>query len=365
MNEGQKGLEQKVLSAGLCAACGGCLGLCPYLATRQGRVLKLHDCDITTGRCYTYCPRSEVDWEGLQSKIFGTDCREIEMGRARTVLMAKAKDPLWTGKVQTGGVVSALTLLAIQEGIIQAAVLTQRDDDLLPQGQVVTQKSQILNCAGSGYVSGPTLAALNQGPWEGGERIGVVGLPCQVLALAKMRTSSLETKTPVDRVDLVIGLFCTWALDYKPFKKFLSDRFGNKVIEKLDITPPPERLLRVRVGDTVEEIPLDEIRAFIRPSCRVCPDMTAEFADLSVGTVEGLADWNTVIVRTERGEKLIKQAMEVGIIEGRPLPEESLAHLKEASLLKKKRALAGLKELGDLDDGYLKLSEGLKKKIGP
>jgi coenzyme F420 hydrogenase subunit beta len=108
---------------------------------------------------------------------------------------------------------------------------------------------------------------------------------------------------------------------------------------------------------------LDEIRVFIRPACRVCPDMTSEFADLSVGTVEGMADWNTVIVRTERGEEQINRAIEADIIESHLLPEENLKHLKEASLLKKQRALMALKEQGDLNLGYLKLSEGMIEKI--
>lgn len=363
MNEGQKGLEEKVLSRGLCAACGACLALCPYLKSRQGRVVKLDDCDLTAGRCYAYCPRSQVDWEGLQTRIFGKDTQEIEMGMVRKVLMARAKDPLWEGKVQTGGVVSALIDFALRERIIQSAVLTQREADLLPQGQIVSERSQVLFCSGSSYISGPTLEVLNQGPWQGDERIGIVGLPCQVLALAKMKSSALEAKTPIDRVDLVIGLFCTWALDYKPFKAFLEDRFAHQPIQKLDITPPPERLLKVWVGDKVQEIPLDEIRAFIRPACEVCPDMTSEFADLSVGTVEGMVDWNTLIVRTAFGEDLVHKAEQAGIIETRPLADESLKHLKEASLLKKQRALTALKKQGDQKEGYLKISDGLREKI--
>jgi coenzyme F420 hydrogenase subunit beta len=363
MNEGQKGLEQKVLSKNMCAACGACLSLCPYLKSRQGKVVKLDDCDLTTGRCYAYCPRSQVDWEGLQARMFGTDYQDIEIGSARKILIARANDSVWKGKVQTGGVVSALIDFALKEGIIHSAVLTQREADLLPHGRIVSERGQVLSCSGSSYISGVTLEALNLGPWKGEERIGVVGLPCQILALAKMKDSNLPTQTPIERVVLRIGLFCTWALDYKPFKRFLEDRFGNQPIQKLDITPPPERLLKVWVGDQVQEIPLDEIRAFIRPSCRVCPDMTSEFADLSVGTVEGMADWNTVIVRTERGEELLNRAIKAGIIESRPLPEETLAHLKEASQLKKQRALAALKEQGDLDEGYLKLSKRMIDKI--
>jgi coenzyme F420 hydrogenase subunit beta len=207
------------------------------------------------------------------------------------------------------------------------------------------------------------LEALNQGPWKGEERIGVVGLPCQILALAKMKGSNLPTQTPIDRVVLTLGLFCTWALAYKPFKAFLDARFDHRPIRKLDITPPPERLLKVWIGDKVEEISLDEIRAFIRPACQVCPDMTAEFADLSVGTVEGMADWNTLVVRTQRGEELLEQAVAAGLIETRSLTKENLGHLREASLLKKQRALTALKEEGNPDGGYLNLSKELREKI--
>jgi len=341
----------------------GLFGPMSLSADLAGRVIKLDDCDLTTGRCYAYCPRSQVDWEELHSRIFGKGYQEIEIGPAHEILMAKAKDPVWKAKVQNGGVVSALIDFAIQEEIIQAAVLTQRDTNLLPGGQIVSQRSQILCCSGSSYISGPTLEALNQGPWKDGERIGLVGLPCQVLALTKMKVSPLETKTPIERVNLIIGLFCTWALDYKLFKTFLEDRFGHSPIQKLDITPPPERLLKVWVDDRVQDIPLDEIRAFIRQACQVCPDMTSEFADLSVGTVEGAINWNTVIIRTEQGKELVHRAMEAGIIEGHPLPDENLKHLKEASWLKKQRALLALKEQEDPADSYLVLPKGLSEKI--
>jgi coenzyme F420 hydrogenase subunit beta len=204
---------------------------------------------------------------------------------------------------------------------------------------------------------------LNKGPWKGEERIGIVGLPCQVLALARMKTSTLEKRTPIDRVDLVIGLFCTWALDYKPFMAFLHERIGGSTIKKLNITPPPERILEVAGDGLLHRIPVDDIRSFIRPSCRVCLDMTAELSDISVGTVEGKKSWNTLIVRTETGKKLLVKAKKAGIIETRALPEENLNHLKEASLLKKRRALDALKEKGGIEKGYVTLSTDLIKRI--
>ncbi len=285
------------------------------------------------------------------------------MGPFRKIMMARAKDPIWRKKAQTGGVVSALMDFALREKIIQAAVLTPRDGDLLPQGKIIKGRKEILSCAGSSYVSGPTLEALNKGPWKGEERIGIVGLPCQVLSLARMKASALEKRTPIDRVDLVIGLFCTWAFDYKPFMAFLRERTGGRSIKKLDITPPPERILEVTGDGPLQRIPLDEIRPFIKPSCKVCLDMTAELSDISVGTVEGEKRWNTVIVRTGMGEKLLIEAKKAGVIETRALPEDHLNHLKEASLLKKRRALDALREKGGIEKGYFTLSSDLIKRI--
>jgi coenzyme F420 hydrogenase subunit beta len=362
-NRGLKALEEKVFGQGLCAACGACLSLCPYLRSWEGRVVKLDDCNLEEGRCFAYCPRTEIDLDEVYRGIFGKNYEEIELGPVRKILMARAKDPIFRKKAQTGGVVSALIDFALREKMIQSGILTYRDGDLLPQGRMIKGRKEILRCAGSSYVSGPTLEAFNRGPWKGEERIGIVGLPCQVLALARMKTSKLEKKTPIDRVVLVIGLFCTWALDYKPFMTFLNERVDGHAIKKLNITPPPERILEVAAGNKSYRISLDEIRSFIRSSCRVCLDMTAELSDISIGTVEDKEGWNTVIVRTGVGEDLLRRAKNAGIVETRPFPKDHLNHLKEASLLKKRRALDALHEKGGIGRAYFSLSPRLIKRI--
>jgi coenzyme F420 hydrogenase subunit beta len=363
VNKGLKALEEKVLGRDLCAACGACLSLCPYLRSFKGRVVKLDDCNLVDGRCFAYCPRTEVNLDEVYQKIFGKKYEEIELGPVRKIMMARAKDSFWAKKAQTGGVVSALIDFALRESVVQAAVLTPRNGNLLPEGKIIKGRKEILRCAGSSYVSGPTLEALNKGPWKGEERIGIVGLPCQVLALARMKASTLEKKTPIDRVDLVIGLFCTWALDYRPFITFVNKQVGSRPIKKLNITPPPKRILEVTAGVESYQLPVDDIRPFIRPSCRVCLDMTAELSDISVGTVEGKEGWNTVIVRTAKGEDLLTRAKKAGVIETRPLTKNSLSHLKEASLLKKRRALDALNEEGGEEKAYFTLPASLINRI--
>ncbi len=345
MSRGLKGLVEKVLSQGLCTSCGACLSLCPYLRSWQGRVVKVHDCSLEDGRCFAYCPRTEFNFDGIEKKGVHQPYQHAEIGSFRRVLMARAKDSTWRERAQSGGTVSALIDFAIRKKVIDAAILTLRDGDSSPKGQIVMDREDILNHAGSSYVSGPTLEALHRGPWEGEEKIGVVGLPCQVQAVSKMRASTLEKKTPIDKIRLMIGLFCTWALEDEPFRDFLKKRIGNWPALKLEITPPPERLLKIHTTGGLYIVPVDEIRPFIRKGCEVCSDMTAELADISAGTVEGIDGWNTVIVRSDQGEKLFKEAEAEGIIESQPLPMEHLNHLKEASLFKKERAVKNFRNI--------------------
>jgi hypothetical protein len=63
------------------------------------------------------------------------------------------------------------------------------------------------------------------------------------------------------------------------------------------------------------------------------------------------------------GEKLLIEAKKAGVIDTRALPEDNLNHLKEASLLKKRRALDALKEKGGIEKGYFTLSAHLIKYI--
>ncbi len=326
--------------------------------------MKLDHCDLAEGRCYAHCPRTQVNLEAIHQQVFGQTYLNVEIGLFKQVKMARASSPDQRKKGQTSGVVSALMRFALREGFIHGAVLTRRNQDHLPTGRVIRHPEEIDSCAGSSYVAGPTLEALNQGPWEDTERIGVVGTPCQVLAMRKMSVSPLKKTNLMDRVTLIVGLFCTWALTYEPFMKYLKARVNGASIRKLDITPPPERLLKVITADDhTLDVPIDEIRPFIRKTCGICLDMTSELSDLSVGTVEGIQGWNTVITRSELGDEILSQAEAAGIVESQPLPEENFKHLKEASLLKKQRALLTLKERGELEEGYIILSHELIGRI--
>ena len=214
-------------------------------------------------------------------------------------------------------------------------------------------------------MAAPTLAAFNQQAEGDDQSIGVVATPCQAIALAKMRASPLENRSNIDKLKLVVGLFCTWALSYEGLARLVAERVPLDQIVRFDIPPPPANLFQVSTNSGRVDIPLDDVRPFVKPTCDVCIDLTAEFADVSLGAAEGVKGWNTLIVRSDAGSELVEAARAKGVIETDPLPEQNLAHLKEASLAKKKRGLDKVIETTGSDEDllYLKLPGEAVKRL--
>jgi coenzyme F420 hydrogenase subunit beta len=339
--------------------------MCPYLVAYRGRIVALDDCDLRQGRCYVFCPRTSLDLDLLSQTVFGVPYAADELGTVQEIAMARARDEGIRSKAQFGGTVTALASFALDQGLIDSAVLTASDESILPSGTLAGSTAQVRDCAGSNFVAAPTLAAFNRESEKDAQRIGVVAIPCQALALAKMRASPLENRNNIDKLKLVIGLFCTWALRYEELARFLADKVPLGQIVRFDIPPPPANIFQVFTDSGRIDISLDEVRPFIRPTCDVCIDMTAEFADVSVGAAEGAEGWNTLIVRSDAGRELVEAARAKGVIETAPLPEENLAHLKEASLLKKKRGLKKVVETTGSDEDllYLKLASEAAKGL--
>lgn len=360
--KGSQNLEQEVLKAGLCTSCGACVDLCPYIKVINDRVAIIEPCGLNEGKCYDFCPRTPTKIGALRRSLFGSTRAYSPIGPYISIEMAQAKDIKVRRRAQYGGVVSALMTYAIDMEEIDAAVLTKPfNGNLMPKSTVAERSSQVLQCAGTNYVPGTTLGELNRLLKKHKEDIGIVGLPCQILALRKMQIS--EHEIGAERVKLAIGLFCTWALSYKGFYELLSKNVDPLSIKHIDIPPPPANIMVVDTDSSKVKIPLQEVRKFIKPTCSICFDMTSEFADISVGVVEGEEEWNTLIVRTTEGEKLVQKAKRSKVIETKPLKKANFDHLKEASQLKKKRAIEEIvKRTGDEKNlMYLYLSAAERK----
>jgi len=348
---GQKELCQRVMETGLCTNCGACVNLCPYTVSYKDHTIILDPCGREEGRCYAFCPRTPTDLETLRRQ-YDPQNHTPELGPFKGFYLTRTADPEVRKSAQHGGTVTSLVSLALEEGLIDTAILTEEGENFLPQGIAVQKVSEVKKKGKSRFVVSPTLAAFHQAAKGSAEKIGVVATPCQALALAKMRLKPYPSNdSNIDKLRLVIGLFCGWALSWRELRTLLEKRFGKDSILGLDIPPSKHNSMEVHTLKGIVEISLDEVIPFVRKSCRYCWDMTAEFSDISVGSArvpegwEVARGWNQVIVRTPVGQNLLDRARSRGLLEFREIPEGNLERLKRASRNKKRTALQNLAEM--------------------
>jgi coenzyme F420 hydrogenase subunit beta len=355
-------LERNVIKKGLCTLCGACVGLCPYIVAHRGRIVVRDTCNLSEGRCSTFCPRVSLDLDELSRVLLGKPYTWDGVHGVLSIFMARPSDSTLKARAQDAGTVTVLTRHALEEGFIDSAVMTRFEDKAFPRTGVVSDGEALLDYTRSNYMAVPVVEAFNRAVAEPErKRIGVICTPCQALALAKMKGSRSEERNSIDRLELVIGLFCTWALSYPDFAEFLQGEIADPIV-KYKIPPPPANVMQLFTESARIDVPLGRIMPFVRPACRLCHDLTSEFADISIGAVE-FADtpvggnqgegqvWNTVIVRTEKGMRLLDSARRKGIIETGELPEKTLEHLSYAARNKKKRALQNIvRETGSKED---------------
>ena len=363
--KGSKELFDEVIDRGLCTLCGACTGGCPYLVSYRGRTVLLDNCTLSEGQCYKYCPRTYTDMDAISQRVFGVPYSENELGTTKEVLTARSTDTNIRQRAQYGGTVTALLSLALEEGFIDSAIMTRTSDDKTPIAFIAKSAEEVLQGSGSNYMACPVVDRLNQIPKDDSSKLGIVAMPCQALAITKMKTEPPENRVSIDNVRLVIGLFCTWALRPDGFHQFLKENLDLPQVKKFDIPPPPANRFDAYTRSGTISFPLEQIRKFTLPTCAYCLDMTSEFSDISVGSVEGIEGWNTVIIRTDAGAELVEMAKAKGKLETDNLPPQNLAHLKEASLLKKKRALKEIvNRSGSRQDlMYIGLSQTLADKL--
>jgi coenzyme F420 hydrogenase subunit beta len=278
------------------------------------------------------------DADTVSHQIFGTSHPDHPLGSFSGVLATRAADSDLAARGQAGATVTALVGMALDRRMVDAAILTgMPPGERYARGFVASSPEEARGALGSRYVGAHSLVALREALDRGFERICVVGLPCQVRSVRKMALQDLGNEGLKNRIGLVIGLFCNWAFSAREFCRFIAERIGAREILGMDIPPPPANVLEIRTPDSVDTIPLEDLRPLVQAACRQCDDMTSEFADLSVGMFEGRPGWNTTILRSAAGRTLFQTGVDLGVMQTDVFPEDNLLHLESASRRKRER----------------------------
>ena len=327
-------LKTEIIDTEKCVSCGTCEAVCPVnvIELQDNTPILVGNC-IECGICYANCPATSFNENEMEEKIFGRTRKPNEklIGIYQEVYAARATSDEIHEKAQDGGVVTALLTQFLNDdgdGVIVAGL--EKDKIWVPSPVVAKTRKEVIEAAGTKYTPSPTLVGVKKAVKE--EKLGniaVVGTTCQMRGLSLAMMGSMKNKRIADSVALKIGLFCMETFTYDSFMKYLKD---NEVdpgrVTKFEIKngrfyawDGEERLHRVK---------LSKVKPLIRPTCHHCTDFTSEFSDISVGNVGSPAGYSTVLVRNERGKKILEAAINSGLVEAEPIADfekgETLVH---------------------------------------
>jgi len=319
-------LMKEIVRTGICTECGTCAAVCPVLEwddlVGQPKLIgKCNGCGI----CYNQCPRTITDPYQL-------------MGDFRTGYVANTNIPEVIGG-QDGGTVTSILCYLFDEHLIDAAIVTMKDanNPWHPVAQIITSKDDAIKSSGSIYSHSQTVEALMDAVRQDFRSIAFVGTPCNIDAVAKMFDSPTGMLKYFMRCHVLkIGLFCmdSFAPEaiYPFFEKEGIDL--SKVI-KMDINKGKFHLYYDPQGEPIKSYTIKQLDKFKSSSCNFCIDLTAEHADISIGSVGSGANKNTVFSRTGIGTEIMEDAAEKGYIKIEPFNAINLNAVLFLAKLKK------------------------------
>ena len=345
-------LFSEVVTSGLCTGCAGCVIACPHdvlsYTDINGAYKPFHtdvDGDAATcthetcTMCTRACPRFR-NWETeIDTFRFGRERTNDELYGVGDVLLVKAVDESVHEAGQDGGLVSTLLIYALENDIIDAALVSGLEGDgstWKAEPRVVTTRDEVLATAGSRYTYSPNLLAYNQAIEAGHERLAVVGMGCMASTPGAMQ--SRKAGKVARRLGLTIGLLCSKTFNDSIFEELFEAKYGihKSTIAKMNI----KGVFQIWTKDgAYHEVPLKEAHAWTREGCEHCPDFSAEHADISCGGIGTFSNWTLTITRTDQGRALLGALIEKGLVETKPIDDDpdTLALLKKLARLSRKR----------------------------
>lgn len=328
--------ENKAISSvvkhNLCTGCGTCVGICATNALQMVKdeskgiyhpeldEEKCNDCGI----CLKACPGHEVDFKSLNLNIFGKKPKDSLLGNYISCYTGYATDNDIRYNSASGGLVTALLIFALKEGIIDGVLVTRmkKDEPLEPEPFIARTRGEIIEASKSKYCPVPANIALKEILNSEEEKFAVVGLPCHIHGIRKAEQINKKLN---ERIVLHIGIICNHTPSFLA-TKFLLKKVGinTEEVVRLDyrgegwpggmsiLTSNKAKTFIPHFSDIYWGIVVNCF--FWPPRCILCSDKICELADVSFGDAwlpELMKDDNVgtslIISRNEIGERILNK----------------------------------------------------------
>lgn len=327
-------VEQK-----LCHSCGACFAVCKSDAI----VLK----ETVGGYLYPYVDESKCTHCGLCYLIcpgvhFGKEiCSRMPedpfVGESIKAFVGKATDKQIFDNSQSGGIVSALLVHAIQSGRINAAVTAVMFPSNAPrtQPQLARSRMDIIKAQKSKYMPVPILKILKEMK-DFKYPIAIVGVACQIHGLINMLDYLPRLR---ENISLLIGLICERTMTFRGTDYLIKGaRMNNASSTVLHFKDKAYGGYpgNVHVTDFSKDMILPssvrmQIKDFFTPlRCHLCFDKMNVFSDITVGDPHGILGVDrkqgesVAIIRTKKGMQIFQSALTQSELNVREIPYEEI-----------------------------------------
>ncbi|MHB1305956.1 MAG: Coenzyme F420 hydrogenase/dehydrogenase, beta subunit C-terminal domain [Limisphaerales bacterium] len=343
-----------------CVGCGACAYVCPKQGIALVDVLEegirpeVGDVDCTgCTDCLRVCPGVETTAPSLNGESPYPAAITHTWGPILEIWEGHASDPEIRFQGSSGGLLTALSLLCLeQKGMYGILHIGQDPQDPLRNATALSRsRAELLAKTGSRYAPASACDRLDLIETAPGPCV-FIGQPSEVCALEKAR----KLRRTLDaKVGVTLSFFCAGS----------PARLGTvRLIEKLGLDPARVEHLRYRgrgwpgmfsvtlKGESTpaRQISYQESWGFVqayRPwSVKLWPDGSGEWADIACGDAwhrppqPGDAGSSLIVIRTENGRRIFREALAAGAVQARPATVEMLGKAA-AGLLEKKRAIWG------------------------
>ena len=234
-------------------------------------------------------------------------------------------------KASSGGVITALLITLFREKMIDSVlqVRESQKDPLKTEAFLSMSESDVMNCMGSRYAPCSLFENLDH-YLNIGDRIAVVGKPCDIAALkAYMKVYPEKTKNIV----YTFSMMCMGLPSYNATKELV--RFlgvDQQHVEKLRYRGygwPGKATIKTTNGNVKSCTYIQSWGAILGRDtlfrCKLCPNGFGEFADITCGDAWHVKDGEPVFetddngkslifVRSEQGKQLLDKAIANGIL---------------------------------------------------
>ena len=196
------------------------------------------------------------------------------LGKYTACVSARSTDREILKKSQDGGIATTLMVYALEQGIIDGAIVTGKGDrPWEPKPFVAMSREDILKARGTIYNISPQISWLKEATRSYGlDRVGVTGVCCQMQAVRKAQLYPMNMRDVPEKIGLAIGLFCMENFSYKSMQTIVEDHAAQSLgsVKKMEITKGKFWVYTDR--GNVATVPLKDTHKYEQPGCHVCLD---------------------------------------------------------------------------------------------